>query len=92
MAFVGLNPGGNRRTKDHAEFAMGHGSAYAAENWGASPGRSKLQRQVLALFEKIGERPEAAPQGHKTYGSQYIVVQAMPRPRGNKPFTLCANC
>jgi len=57
-AFIGQNPGGNYAPPDHAEFAMLSGSAYAAERWGAPPGQGKLQRQVLALFHLIGERPE----------------------------------
>jgi hypothetical protein len=64
VAFVGLNPGGNYRPTDHAEFAMEHGSAYAVEHWGGPPGTSRLQRQVLALFERIGERPEAVLAGN----------------------------
>lgn len=58
VAFVGLNPGGDYRPTDHAEFAMAAGSAYEAESWGAAPGQSKLQRQVTALFRKLGQRPE----------------------------------
>jgi hypothetical protein len=57
-AFVGQNPGGNYAPPDHAVFAMRSGSAYAAERWGAPPGQGKLQRQVLALFRLIGERPQ----------------------------------
>src|SRR5689334_17729326 len=64
VAFVGLNPGGSTRPTDHAEFATDHGSAYAVENWGAPPGTSKLRRQVLLLFEKLGERPEAVLAGN----------------------------
>ena len=64
VAFLGLNPGGNYRPTDHAEFAMERGSAYAVEHWGALPGESNLQRQVLALFEMIGERPEAVLAGN----------------------------
>ncbi len=61
VAFIGLNPGGSSRPKDHAEFAMEHGSAYAVESW---PAASKLQRQVLALFHMIGESPEAVLAGN----------------------------
>ena len=64
VAFLGLNPGGNYRPTDHAEFAMERGSAYEVEHWGGPPGTSKLQRQVLALFEWIGERPEAVLAGN----------------------------
>ena len=55
VAFVGLNPGGNQAPADHAEFAMESGSAYAQERWGKPPGQSTLQRQVLRLFEIVGE-------------------------------------
>lgn len=64
VAFVGLNPGGRSRPNDHAEFAMSQGSAYELESWDAPPGKSKLQRQVLSLFEKIGERPESVLAGN----------------------------
>ncbi len=57
VAFVGLNPGGNHAPADHAEFAMESGSAYAQERWGKPPGQSTLQRQVLRLFEIVGEPP-----------------------------------
>jgi hypothetical protein len=60
VVFVGLNPGGNIRPKDHAEFAMAQGSAYKLENWKSD----RLQRQVLALFEKIGESPETVLAGN----------------------------
>ena len=59
VAFVGLNPGGRVLPKYHAEFAMGSGSAWAAESWkGRPPGTAPLQRQVLSLFEMLGEKPE----------------------------------
>jgi len=63
-AFIGLNPGGSYRPDDHAEFAMDYGSAYARESWGMPPGQSKLQRQVLALFKMLDERPEAILAGN----------------------------
>ena len=59
LAFVGLNPGGRARPNGHAEFAMPSGSAYAVESWkGKPPGTAPLQRQVLSLFEMLGETPE----------------------------------
>lgn len=57
VAFVGLNPGGDHAPADHAEFAMESGSAYAQERWGKPPGQSRLQCQVLRLFEIVGEPP-----------------------------------
>ena len=66
VAFIGLNPGGNEVPNDHAKFAMEAGSAYACESWGPGipPGQSKLQRQVLALFEMAGQRPDAVLAGN----------------------------
>lgn len=64
IAFIGVNPGGDHVSPDHAEFAMTEGSAYAVERWNAPPGESKLQRQVLALFKMIGERPEKVLAGN----------------------------
>jgi hypothetical protein len=64
VAFVGLNPAGNFRPKDHPEFSTENGSAYAVEDWGAPAGTSKLQVQVLALFRMLGERPEAVLAGN----------------------------
>ena len=59
VAFVGLNPGGSKKPNDHAEFAMASGSAFVEERWkGRPPGAAPLQRQVLSLFEMLGERPE----------------------------------
>ena len=59
LAFVGLNPGGGVRRDDYAEFAMDSGSAWAEESWkGRPPGAAPLQRQVLSLFEMLGEAPE----------------------------------
>jgi len=58
VAFIGLNPGGNFRPADHAEFAMAAGSAYTTENWGGPPGEAKLQRQVRILFQRLDVRPE----------------------------------
>lgn len=65
VAFVGLNPGGDRAPAGHATFAMKSGSAYVVEMWPRSrpgksdlPGQSDLQLQVRTLFHIIGERPE----------------------------------
>lgn len=66
VAFLAMNPGGNIERPDHAEFAMEAGSAYRDEHWKRSggPGTSKLQRQVLALFKKLGEKPEDVLSGN----------------------------
>ncbi|MFL4470018.1 uracil-DNA glycosylase family protein [Tateyamaria armeniaca] len=59
VAFVGLNPGGSEAPDDHAEFAMANGSAYRGESWTNQPeGRSRLQLQVLRLFEQLRVQPE----------------------------------
>lgn len=58
VAFIGLNPGGNRRPTEHAEFAMTSGSAYCDEEWAGYPrGESPLQRQVRALFTMLRTAP-----------------------------------
>lgn len=65
VAFIGLNPGGDFCPTEHADFSNERGSAYAVESWdGAAPRKSNLQRQVLTLFDKIGERPEAVLAGN----------------------------
>jgi len=64
VAFIGLNPGGATRPPEYAEFAMQRGSAYVTESWGAPPGTSKLQRQVRALFQMIGEDPDRVLAGN----------------------------
>lgn len=60
IAFIGLNPAGDRDRPDHPRLATVSGSAYEQEMWdeGAGPGRSKLQRQVRLLFDRLGERAE----------------------------------
>ncbi|SNY92343.1 hypothetical protein SAMN04515647_2598 [Cohaesibacter sp. ES.047] len=59
VAFVGLNPAGNV-PEDRDGFAMPEGkSAYRDESWGGkAPGQSVLQQQVLALFDRLKQRPE----------------------------------
>ncbi|RAH95677.1 hypothetical protein DLJ53_34095 [Acuticoccus sediminis] len=65
VAFIGLNPGGSVRPSEHAEFAMGAGSAYALESWaGHPPGCSPLQREVLLLFDRIGVAPDTVLAGN----------------------------
>ncbi|GLT09504.1 hypothetical protein GCM10007928_17360 [Sulfitobacter porphyrae] len=59
VAFVGLNPAGNT-PEDRDGFAMPEGrSAYRDESWGGkAPGQAVLQQQVLALFDRLKQRPE----------------------------------
>lgn len=66
VAFIGLNPGGSEYDDNHGEFAMRPGkSAYRDERWaGRNPGDSKLQKQVLALFDRLGENPEDVLSGN----------------------------
>lgn len=59
VAFIGLNPGGNKIPGDHPKLAPTSGSAYVEEVWGNfAPGMSPLQRQVRLLFRKLSVRPE----------------------------------
>ena len=65
VAFIGLNPGGKYQPEDHGEFAMDKGSAYVVESWkGRGPGTSPLQRQIQALFDRIGENPSEVLAGN----------------------------
>lgn len=60
VALISLNPGGDRKPPDHAEFAMPHGSAYERETW-----RSRnLQRQIRSLFTRLGEPAEKVLAGY----------------------------
>lgn len=60
IAFIGLNPGGSGVDDAHGVFAMPKGkSAYRDEAWaGHSPAGAPLQKQVLALFDLLGEPPD----------------------------------
>lgn len=64
VAFIGLNPGG--REVEACLFAMSQGSAYCDEVWGGSHvrGRSPLQVQVRAMFERLNVSPEAVLAGN----------------------------
>jgi len=58
IAFVGLNPGGDRDESVDRRFAVPTGSAFFDESWkGSPPGQSRLQKQVRSLFSKLGVRP-----------------------------------
>lgn len=61
VAFIGLNPGGVASDDSDGEFALPHGSAYRDETW---PSSSRLQEQVLALFERLQVAPEAVLAGN----------------------------
>ena len=66
VAFIGLNPGGNKIDDQHSEFCMPSSSAYATEKWREfAPGKAPLQKQVLSLFELLGEdKPEMVLAGN----------------------------
>lgn len=65
VAFIGKYPGGRFQDPSHGVFAMAQGSAYRDEPWeGAPAGKAKLQRQVLALFSRLGETPESVLAGN----------------------------
>jgi hypothetical protein len=65
IAFLGLNPGGSTRPKDHSELSMECGSAYVRERWGNGlPGESPLQKQVRALFKRLGIEPDRVIAGN----------------------------
>ena len=65
VAFIGLNPGGRSSDKDHARFSTDGDSAYGSERWaGHGPGQSPLQKQVLRLFEYLGEGPSKVLAGN----------------------------
>jgi hypothetical protein len=54
VVFLGLNPGGNKIEANQGEFSCENGNAYANEEWaGRRAGQAPLQKQVLALFEKL---------------------------------------
>ncbi len=57
VAFIGMNPGGDFCPVDHTVFATDGGCAYELENWGAPPGKSRLQKEVIELFRWVGEQP-----------------------------------
>ena len=64
VAFVGLNPAGNA-PEDRDGFGMPEGKcAYRDESWlGKEPGQAVLQQQVLALFDRLGQKPEEVLSG-----------------------------
>ncbi|AKI02240.1 uracil DNA glycosylase superfamily protein [Hoeflea sp. IMCC20628] len=65
VAFIGLNPGGSKEDSSHGKFAMKEGSAYRDESWADNPpGESKLQKQILSLFDRLGEKPENVLSGN----------------------------
>lgn len=65
VAFIGLNPGGSKAESAHGEFGMTAGSAYLNESWdGKLPGKSRLQVQVLAMFRRLGVRPDSVLAGN----------------------------
>jgi len=54
VAFVTLNPGGNRISPDHSTASCENGVSYLVERWtGNLPGQAPLQIQVQRLFEAL---------------------------------------
>lgn len=54
IAFITLNPGGNKIPKDHSWESCENGSSYLYESWrNCPPGKSNLQKQIQLMFEKI---------------------------------------
>lgn len=54
VAFVTLNPGGNRIPPDHSTASCENGVSYLVERWtGNPPGQAPLQIQVQRLFEAL---------------------------------------
>jgi len=65
VAFVTLHPLGTSCPPVHADFAMPAGSAYASESWeGHLAGEHPLQRQALALFDKLAVPADAVLAGN----------------------------
>ncbi|MFN0113359.1 MAG: uracil-DNA glycosylase family protein [Paracoccaceae bacterium] len=65
VAFLGLNPGGDSPEPHRDGIARPSGSAYVEEEWkGFRPGMAPLQKQVLALFEKLRVAPERVLAGN----------------------------
>jgi hypothetical protein len=54
MAFITLNPGGDRELPDHPRKSCESGNAYLTETWpGSARGTAPLQRQVQMLFTRL---------------------------------------
>ena len=66
IAFIGMNPGGDKDVKEHPKFCMPIGqSAYRDEIWDNNPkGESKLQKQVLELFKMLRCEPQEVLSGN----------------------------
>ena len=56
IALLTLNPGGAGRDPSQGEASCEYGCAYRMESWGALPGKSALQIQVLTLLEHLRSR------------------------------------
>lgn len=60
---IATNPGGHK--PEDPILSVEDGSAYETERWEEQPaGQERLQRQVLRLFEIIGERPSDVLSGY----------------------------
>jgi hypothetical protein len=56
IALLTLNPGGAGPDPSQGAASCEYGCAYRMERWGAAPGQSALQVQVLALLEQLRMR------------------------------------
>jgi hypothetical protein len=62
VAIITLNPGGTRRVD--TEWSQERGNAYYIESWGGqAPGRDKLQVQMQALVNALGEDKDSVLAG-----------------------------
>ncbi|WP_156092824.1 hypothetical protein [Rhodovibrio salinarum] len=58
MAFISLNPGGDKAPEGPSDVAREKGSAYCDTNWREDGKLAPLQIQVCLLFEQLGIKPE----------------------------------
>lgn len=72
IAFMGLNPGGNRMRKDHAKESCENGPAHLCEDWE----RSVIQRQVIALFQAIAQ--ELGADDHERLMNRSLMAYFIP--------------
>ena len=65
VAFIGLNPGGDREVPEHGRMAPLSGSAFVTERWKSSaPGGAKRQKTIRQLFDLTGVEAEAVLAGN----------------------------
>ena len=74
--------------------AAGHGLVVTAgpSNSVAPHPKPAVHWQAGTGTTLCGISTQVAPQGHRTYGLQFLLVTAMPAPRKGVAFTACAKC